>query len=109
MDLLTPNVGLLFWMSLTFIVVFIILLKYGFTAIVKMVNERKLFIDDSLRKAHEANEKLTNIQKDLHKKNGILQRFINKDKDLVNVKLGGEDEEYLKLDLQILGKWLFIK
>lgn len=64
MDLLTPTVGLLFWMSLTFIVVFIILLKYGFTAIVKMVNERKLFIDDSLRKAHEANEKLTNIQKE---------------------------------------------
>ncbi|WP_400237844.1 hypothetical protein [Methanomethylophilus alvi] len=47
---------------------------------------------------------LTNIQKDLHKKNGILQRFINKDKDLVNVKLGGEDEEYLKLVWKNLGK-----
>ena len=29
-----------------------------------MVAERKAFIDDSLRKAHEANERLTNIQKE---------------------------------------------
>lgn len=29
-----------------------------------MVNDRKAFIDDSLRKAHEANEKLANIQKE---------------------------------------------
>jgi len=29
-----------------------------------MVAERKSFIDDSLRKAHEANEKLANIQKE---------------------------------------------
>ena len=29
-----------------------------------MVNERKAFIDDSLKKAHEANEKLANIQKE---------------------------------------------
>ena len=29
-----------------------------------MVNERKQFIDDSLRKAQEANEKLANIQKE---------------------------------------------
>jgi F-type H+-transporting ATPase subunit b len=28
------------------------------------VNDRKAFIDDSLRKAHEANEKLANIQKE---------------------------------------------
>ena len=29
-----------------------------------MVNDRKAFIDDSLRKAHEANERLVNIQKE---------------------------------------------
>ena len=29
-----------------------------------MVKERKAFIDDSIRKAHEANEKLANIQKE---------------------------------------------
>ena len=64
MDLLIPSTGLLFWMSLTFLVVLFILWKFGFPVITSMVAERKVFIDDSLRKAHEANEKLANIQKE---------------------------------------------
>ncbi|MDO4160344.1 MAG: F0F1 ATP synthase subunit B [Prevotellaceae bacterium] len=64
MDLLTPDFGLLFWMTIVFLVVLFILWKFGFPVIVNMVNERKAFIDDSLRKAHEANEKLANIQKE---------------------------------------------
>lgn len=39
-------------------------MEWGFPAITKMVKERKDYIDDSLRKAHEANEKLANIQKE---------------------------------------------
>jgi F-type H+-transporting ATPase subunit b len=64
MDLLIPSTGLLFWMSLTFLVVLCILWKFGFPVITNMVAERKAFIDDSLRKAHEANERLANIQKE---------------------------------------------
>lgn len=64
MDLLIPDSGLLFWMTLVFIIVFIILWKWGFPAIVKMVNDRKAYIDESLRKANEANERLANIQKE---------------------------------------------
>ena len=64
MDLLIPSTGLLFWMTLTFLVVLFLLWRYGFPVITKMVNERKAFIDDSLKKAHEANEKLANIQKE---------------------------------------------
>ena len=62
--MLTPSTGLLFWMSLTFLVVLFILWKFGFPVITNMVKERKAFIDDSLRKAHEANERLANIQKE---------------------------------------------
>ena len=64
MDLLIPESGLLFWMTLVFVIVFLILWKWGFPAIVKMVNDRKSFIDESLRKAHEANERLANIHKE---------------------------------------------
>ena len=64
MDLLTPSTGLLFWMTIVFLIVICILGKWGFPVISKMVRERKAFIDDSLRKAHEANEKLANIQKE---------------------------------------------
>jgi F-type H+-transporting ATPase subunit b len=64
MDLLVPSTGLLFWMTITFLVVFFLLWKFGFPVITNMVAERKAFIDDSLRKAHEANERLANIQKE---------------------------------------------
>lgn len=62
--ILTPDLGLLFWMLLAFLVVFGVLAKFGFPAIVNMVEERKQYIDESLKKAHEANEKLANIQKE---------------------------------------------
>ena len=51
-------------MTITFLVVFFLLWKFGFPVITGMVQERKAFIDDSLRKAHEANERLANIQKE---------------------------------------------
>ena len=51
-------------MTLVFVIVFLILWKFGFPSIVKMIDERKSFIDESLRKAKEANGKLQNIQKE---------------------------------------------
>ena len=62
MSLITPDFGLFFWMTVVFLIVFWVLKKKGFPVITKMVNERKAFIDDSLRKAHEANERLANIK-----------------------------------------------
>ena len=64
MDLLIPSTGLLFWMSITFLVVFFLLWTFGFPVITGMVKERQAFIDESLKKAHEANERLANIQKE---------------------------------------------
>ena len=61
-SILTPDIGLLFWMFLAFVVVFFILAKFGFPAIIDMVENRKKYIDESLRKAHEASERLENIQ-----------------------------------------------
>ena len=62
--ILTPDLGLLFWMLLAFAVVFFVLAKYGFPAIVNMVDERKKYIDESLQKAHEASERLENIKQE---------------------------------------------
>lgn len=59
---LTPDFGLLFWMLIAFLVVFFILAKFGFPAMIQMVEERKRFIDESLQSAREANEKLANIK-----------------------------------------------
>lgn len=51
-------------MCITFFAVLFILWKWGFPAITGMVRDRKAFIDESLQKAHEANEKLANIQQE---------------------------------------------
>jgi F-type H+-transporting ATPase subunit b len=62
--ILTPDLGLLFWMLLAFAVIFFVLAKYGFPAITNMVEERKKYIDESLKKAHEASERLENIKQE---------------------------------------------
>ena len=62
--ILTPDLGLLFWMLLAFAVIFFVLAKYGFPAIINMVEDRKKYIDESLLKAHEASERLENIRQE---------------------------------------------
>ena len=54
MSLLVPDSGLLFWMVLSFGIVFFVLAKFGFPIITKMVDERKQYIDHSLIVAKEA-------------------------------------------------------
>ena len=63
-SILTPDLGLLFWMALAFLVVLVFLAKYALPAIVGSVEGRKQFIDDSLRKAHEATERLENVRQE---------------------------------------------
>ena len=60
--MLTPDIGLIFWMALAFIIVLLILAKFGFPAIIKMVEERQQFISESLTNARKANEELASIQ-----------------------------------------------
>ena len=62
--ILTPDLGLLIWMLAAFLVVFFVLAKFAFPAITKMVDKRNRYIDESLRKAHEAQERLANIEKE---------------------------------------------
>jgi len=62
--LLKPDLGLLFWMLVSFGIVFFILAKFGFPIIVKMVEDRKSFIDKSLEAAKAANERLAGIQEE---------------------------------------------
>lgn len=66
-SILTPDFGLLFWMLVSFLVVFFLLAKYGFPAILGAVEERKNFIDESLKNAREANEKLAGVKAESEK------------------------------------------
>lgn len=69
-SILTPDLGLIFWMTLAFLVVFFVVAKMGFSTIVKAVDERKRYVDESLEKAHKASERLENIKQESE---GILR------------------------------------
>ena len=62
MSLLTPDIGIIFWMVLSFAIVFGILAKFGFPVITKSVDERRDYIQQSLSKADEANKMLESIK-----------------------------------------------
>ena len=65
-----PDAGLLFWMLLAFGVVFFVLYKYGFPIITTMIDARKQYIDEALKGAKEANEKIANIEQQC---NGLVE------------------------------------
>jgi ATP synthase, F0 subunit b len=61
MSLLTPDTGLLFWMTIAFGVVLFILARYGFPVITRAVEKRSDYIAESLRKADEARAQLAEV------------------------------------------------
>ena len=64
MDLMIPDSGLLFWMTIIFAIVFFILAKFGFPIITGMVEKRSRRINDSLEAARVAEEALANLQQE---------------------------------------------
>lgn len=61
MSLITPDFGLLVWMTLIFGIVFFVLAKWGFPMITGSVEKRAARIGDSIKAAKEAEEKLRNL------------------------------------------------
>ncbi|WP_298653746.1 F0F1 ATP synthase subunit B [uncultured Proteiniphilum sp.] len=62
MSLLTPEPGLLFWMLISFGITVFVLAKFGFPAILKAVEKRKNYIEESLLAARKAHEELAGIK-----------------------------------------------
>lgn len=67
MSLLTPDLGLLFWMLLSFLIVFGALAKFGFPVITGMVEKRRNHIEESLKAADEARERLEGVEQEAQK------------------------------------------
>ena len=61
MNLLLPESGLLFWMTIIFAIVFFLLAKFGFPIITGMVEERNQRINDSLEAARVAEEAIAHL------------------------------------------------
>lgn len=64
MGLLQPESGLLFWMCLAFGVVLFLLCKFGFPIILRSIEERKEYIDNSLEEAKGAREETMQLRQE---------------------------------------------
>ena len=62
MSLVTPDFGLIVWMTLIFGIVFLVLAKWGFPMITSSVRERAEKINASIKAAKEAEESLKKLE-----------------------------------------------
>lgn len=64
MNLVTPGIGLLFWTTLVFIILVVILSKYAWKPILGAVKAREESIDNALKSAEKAREEMANLNAD---------------------------------------------
>ena len=64
MDLMLPDTGLLFWMTVIFGLVLFILAKFGFPLITGMVENRNKRINDSLEAARTAEQAIAHLKEE---------------------------------------------
>ena len=64
MDLVTPDVGLLFWTFISFAILFFVLKKFAWKPIVGTVNDREQSIKDALASAENAKKQMQNLTAD---------------------------------------------
>ncbi|MBR6886044.1 MAG: ATP synthase F0 subunit B, partial [Bacteroidales bacterium] len=64
MNLVTPDAGLLFWMTVIFGVVLLLLWKFGFPIITDSLDKRNRRIEQSLRDAREIQDRMEQWTKD---------------------------------------------
>lgn len=64
MELVTPDIGLLFWMTLTFLIVLFLLSKFAWKPITQMLRERDKSIEDALAQADKAKAEMAKLNAD---------------------------------------------
>jgi len=64
MELIKPEIGLIFWMSVSFLIVLFILGKFAWPMILKSLKEREQSIADALNAAKKAKEEMASLKND---------------------------------------------
>jgi len=61
MDLVKPEIGLVFWTTISFLILLFILGKFAWKPILGAITERERFIEDALLKAEAAKEEMSRL------------------------------------------------
>lgn len=64
MDLVTPGIGLVFWTTVTFLLVVFLLIKFAWKPVLRMINERNKSIEDALKLAETTKAEMAKLQAD---------------------------------------------
>lgn len=67
MELFTPDFGLIFWMFVSFAILFVILWRWGWPAIMKGVSDRADLIDKGVEYAQSAKQQLDHAREEADK------------------------------------------
>ena len=107
MSLLVPESGLLFWMCISFGIVFFIVARYGFPVILKSVDARRVFIQKSLDDANTAKAMLDNIKSEgeaiiasAREEQMIIIREANKQKNSIIKTANDEAREITRKQIE---------
>ena len=101
MELVKPEIGLLFWMCVTFLIVLFLLSKFAWKPILKMISDREESISNSLDAAKQAREDLANLKatsekvmKEAHAERDALLREARdiKDRIIAEAKTAAQEE-----------------
>jgi F-type H+-transporting ATPase subunit b len=80
MNLVKPEFGLIFWMTVTFLIVFFLMKKFAWGPILNMIHEREESIETALASAEKAKEEMAALQMSNEKL--LAEARIEKDKML---------------------------
>jgi len=67
MDLVTPGLGLIFWQTVTFLLVLFLLSKFAWKPIMSSLREREETIEGALRSAEQAKQEMMKLKADNEK------------------------------------------
>jgi len=79
MELVTPEIGLVFWTAISFLILFILLARFAWKPIMGAIGERERYIEDALFKAEAAKEEMTRLTNE----NEALLKQARAERDLI--------------------------
>ena len=99
MDLVTPDVGLLFWTFCSFVILYFLLKKFAWKPILGSVNDREVSIREALLAADNAKKEMENLKSDnekILKEAKIERENMLKDAREIKTKLISDAENQAK-------------
>lgn len=85
MDLITPEIGLVFWTSLTFLILLFILTKFVWKPLLGIVNKREESIQDALDLAKKTKAEMEQLQ--VQNENLIKEARVERDEMIKEAKI----------------------